>query len=245
MSQASTTNVPQKARPVEKRRGLLSTPFYVAGILLASLVFSIFSEWVGLAFFWSQEGTRHSQVMLDTEIGYLQRDFRRRLINSSPAQIARRVSHRVEESLLVRSGFAQARRGWLLPVSPTETTAWSAFKRIYHTLDTYFIAAINIAQVFSVRLLVIVLSLPLFLLIGVSALVDGLVQRDLRRFGGGREFGRVFHTVRRYNSPLIVLTGFIYLSIPISIHPNWLFVPAAGLFGLTMFITSATFTKYF
>lgn len=236
---------PPKPQPVAERRGLLSTPLYVAGILLASLAFSVFSEWIGLSFFWSEQGTQHSQAMLVTEIGYLHRDFRRQLLNSSPAELARRVSDNVNDMLLRRSGFSQARLRWLMPTTPTESRAVSVLKGIYRIIDTYVLAAITIAQVFSVRLLVIALSLPLFVLIGVSALVDGLVQRDLRRFGGGREFGRVFHTVRRWNSPMIGLTAFAYLAMPMSLHPNWLFVPAAALFGLTMFITSSTFTKYF
>ncbi|HFD80630.1 MAG TPA: TIGR03747 family integrating conjugative element membrane protein [Gammaproteobacteria bacterium] len=247
MSASLDTTPQEKSREAARtrRRGFLYPAIYAVGILLGSLVFSILAEWAGLTFLWSAQGVHHSETMLATEIGYLDRDFRRRLLHSSPAELAQRVSRRVQDTLLIKTGFSDARRRWLLPVSPTESTAWSLFKRAYRVLDTYFLAAANIAGVFSVRLLVIALSLPMFALIGIAALVDGLVQRDLRRFGGGREYGRLFHTVRRYNSPLIMLTAFVYLSIPVSLHPNWLFVPAALLFGLTLFITAATFTKYF
>ena len=47
--------------------------------------------------------------------------------------------------------------------------------------------------VFLVRLLVLVLILPLFLMAAFVGLVDGLVRRDVRGFGAGRESGFVYH----------------------------------------------------
>jgi hypothetical protein len=47
--------------------------------------------------------------------------------------------------------------------------------------------------VYAIRLAVMVSALPVFLLAGLVAVVDGLGQRDLRRFGGGREKGQVYH----------------------------------------------------
>ncbi|HHX0514782.1 TPA: DUF4400 domain-containing protein, partial [Haemophilus influenzae] len=36
----------------------------------------------------------------------------------------------------------------------------------------------------------------------------------------------------------------LYLSIPISIYPNIILVPAAFLFGLSICVTAASFKKY-
>ena len=53
--------------------------------------------------------------------------------------------------------------------------------------------AMQVTQLFSVRLAILTLAMPVFLLFSLVALVDGLVQRDLRRWGGGRESSFVYH----------------------------------------------------
>lgn len=40
---------------------------------------------------------------------------------------------------------------------------------------------------FVVRLVILVMTIPLFLMAAFTGLVDGLVRRDLRKFGAGRE----------------------------------------------------------
>ncbi|CDL13820.1 putative membrane protein [Klebsiella pneumoniae IS46] len=40
-------------------------------------------------------------------------------------------------------------------------------------------------------------ALPQFVLTIVIGLIDGLVRRDLRRFGAGHESGFVYHHARR------------------------------------------------
>ena len=44
----------------------------------------------------------------------------------------------------------------------------------------------QVTQVFSVRLAIFSLATPVFLLFSLLALIDGLVRRNLRRWGGGR-----------------------------------------------------------
>jgi len=45
----------------------------------------------------------------------------------------------------------------------------------------------QVTLVFAVRVAILTLAMPVLLLFSLVALVDGLVQRDLRRWGGGRE----------------------------------------------------------
>ncbi len=49
----------------------------------------------------------------------------------------------------------------------------------------FVIAMMQVTQVFSVRMAILTLAMPIFLLFSLLALVDGLVQRDLRRWGWG------------------------------------------------------------
>jgi integrating conjugative element membrane protein (TIGR03747 family) len=76
------------------------------------------------------------------------------------------------------------------------------------------------------------------------ALVDDLVQRDLRRWGGGRESSFVYHYAKRAALPLVVITWVVYLSLPFSLHPTFIVLPFAALFALTVAVTASMFKKY-
>lgn len=79
-------------------------PWAIIGVLLASWVCSLLIEWVGIAFFWADEGAEHSRQVMLTESGYLSEGFTRSLLMSSPAQW---LAHTVEQAyrwLFVESG---------------------------------------------------------------------------------------------------------------------------------------------
>ncbi|MBN1004659.1 TIGR03747 family integrating conjugative element membrane protein, partial [Pseudomonas aeruginosa] len=76
---------------------------------------------------------------------------------------------------------------------------------VYVNVESYLIAAAYTTLVFLVRLLVLCLTLPLFLMAAFVGLVDGLVRRDIRRFGAGRESGFIYHRARASLIPLAVL----------------------------------------
>jgi hypothetical protein len=44
--------------------------------------------------------------------------------------------------------------------------------------------------------------------------------------------------------PVIVVSSILYLAAPFSIHPNWVYVPAALIFGYSTWLTAATFKKH-
>ena len=62
---------------------------------------------------------------------------------------------------------------------------------------------------FVVRLVILVMTIPLFLMAAFTGLVDGLVRRDLRKFGAGRESSYLYHKARGSISgrPLDALPG--------------------------------------
>jgi integrating conjugative element membrane protein (TIGR03747 family) len=88
------------------------------------------------------------------------------------------------------------------------------------------------------------LTLPLFLLAALTGLVDGLVRRDVRRFGAGRESGFVYHRARASLMPLATLPWVIYLALPVSVAPLVILLPGAVLLGVAVCISAATFKKY-
>ena len=73
---------------------------------------------------------------------------------------------------------------------------------------------------------------------------DGLVQRDLRRFGVGRESVFKYHHAKKVVFPVMLLAWGLYLSISFSIHPNWILIPSAIFLGLTILFTASSFKKY-
>ena len=108
----------------------------------------------------------------------------------------------------------------------------------------FVIAGMQVTQVFSVRLAILTLAMPVFVLFSLVALVDGFVKRDLRRWGGGRESSFVYHWAKRSAMPLLVLSWVIYLALPFSLHPTFIVLPFATLFALSVAVTSSTFKKY-
>ncbi len=94
------------------------------------------------------------------------------------------------------------------------------------------------------RLTILTLAMPVFLLFSLVALVDGLVQRDLRRWGGGWESSFVYHYANKAALPLVVITWVIYLALPFSLHPTFFVLPFAAMFALSVAMTASTFKKY-
>lgn len=119
---------------------------------------------------------------------------------------------------------------------------WGAW--IYHYLRDYIESVLYVIITFIIRLMIIVLISPLFLLVALVGGGDGLVQRDLRRFGVGRESVFKYHHAKRVVFPVMLLAWGLYLSIPFSIHPNWILIPSAIFFGLTISFTASSFKKY-
>ncbi|MDO8864040.1 TIGR03747 family integrating conjugative element membrane protein [Haliea sp. E1-2-M8] len=116
--------------------------------------------------------------------------------------------------------------------------------RLYQPIGEFILAALQITQVFALRVAILMLATPVFLLFGTVALVDGLVRRDLRRWGGGRERSSVYHWSKRSALPLLVRAWVVYLALPFSLHPSWVILPFATLFALCIAITANSFKKY-
>jgi integrating conjugative element membrane protein (TIGR03747 family) len=116
--------------------------------------------------------------------------------------------------------------------------------QVYVYTEGYLIAAAYTVLVFVVRLLVLCLMLPLFFMAAFVGLVDGLVRRDIRRFGAGRESGFVYHRAKAALMPLLVLPWVIYLAMPVSVSPVLILLPSAVLLGVVADIAAASFKKY-
>jgi integrating conjugative element membrane protein (TIGR03747 family) len=212
--------------------------------LLLSLLFSILVEWAGMVLWWPDEGLDHSRAMLATEISYLDTDFRRSVVTSDPARFAKRFADHTYHYLFEVTRFVDFIQWVSPPPVPNEQGLRSTLHKIFHPISEFVIAMMQVTQVFSVRLAILTLAMPIFLLFSLVALVDGLVQRDLRRWGGGRESSFVYHYAKMAALPLVVITWVVYLALPFSLHPTFVVLPFAALFALTVAVTASTFKKY-
>ena len=207
-------------------------------------MFSIIIEWVGMVLWWPDEGLDHSRAMLASEISYLDNDFRRSVVTSDPAQFAKGFADNTYHYLFEVTRFVDFIRWVSPPPAMNEQGFRPRLHKIFHPITKFVIAMMQVTQVFSVRLAILTLAMPIFLLFSLVALVDGLVQRDLRRWGGGRESSFVYHYAKKAALPLVVLSWVTYLALPFSLHPTFVVLPFATLFALTVAVTASTFKKY-
>lgn len=240
------TSVQNTPRQPIQRPGLITSAIglilRIIGLLIASLLFSILIEWAGLLFFWGDQGWRHSEAMLTNELRWLSEHFRFSLIVQQPGQTIVQILDFLKQWLLVKTGFAdfaqQAR------ASSQGEGFWSRTSLIYMSIEDFVLAAVYVTFIFVVRLTILVLVTPLFMLASFTGFIDGLMRRDLRKFGAGRESSFVYHRAKRAVMPLLIIPWIIYLSLPFSLNPIAIFLPCAVILGATVAITATTFKKY-
>lgn len=112
------------------------------------------------------------------------------------------------------------------------------------TLQEYLLATVYVAVVTLIRVTILVLSIPLFLMVVLVAVVYGLGRRDLRRYGAAYESSFVYHPAKRFAKPAFNLPCMVYLSWPSAVYPNLLLLPAALMLGMALAVLTASFKKY-
>src|SRR3989344_1430659 len=228
--------------------GTLTLPFRLLGVLIGSLLFSIVVECVGMHLFWKDQGWRHSQQMLQYELGPLSSHFTRSVVVQEPGRTAHELVDTGYEWVFVRSGLlehmSQAAERDRAPSHGRPHNSRSWISQVYVWTESSLIAAAFTTLTFLVRLLVLVLTLPLILTAAFVGLIDGLVRRDVRRFGAGRESGFIYHRAKASLMPLAVLPWVTYLALPISVHPLVILLPSAALLGMAVSLTAGSFKKY-
>ncbi|WP_075339302.1 TIGR03747 family integrating conjugative element membrane protein [Yersinia enterocolitica] len=221
-------------------------PWTIIGILLASWLVNLLIEYIGLTFFWASEGAEHSRQVMLTESVYLSESFTRSLLMSEPVTLINYWIQQVYQWLLVDSGFIR----WLNEGRQikAQTGAVQSLNRLDHwlaiALGEYLQATVYVTVIFAIRIAILVLSIPLFIMVCVTGIVDGLVRRDLRRYGAGYESSFVYHHARRLVKPALYGPCILYLSWPTAVWPNLLLLPAAVTLGMVLSVVTGAFKKY-
>ena len=178
----------EAAAPIEPRRlwsvpGLFDHVVAFLTVTLLGWMLSIVLEWCGIAFgWWDQPGAGHSARLLRTELSWLDRDF------TTPLAAGRLIEWADwgARQLYHWSGLQGFVR-WVVSDPPAPWVGLETIRQGLRLWGEYLLAACYITQLIGARLVVVLLTLPAYAMIGVMSLVDGLVQRDLSRFGGGLE----------------------------------------------------------
>ena len=214
------------------------------GLMLFSALLSIIIEWVCIGWFYPEgTGYSNSQQMMHKEIGYLgvgegNAFSENKMIGGVSSFVSNIIGF-----LFVDSGLLESTVSLEHP-QMTGNQFIDFFKQLGADYYVFLVSAMYILATFIIRLGILVLSMPAFVLFAIVGVCDGLAQRDLRRWCGGNESGYVYHWAKRITAPVLFGAWIIYLSIPYSIHPNFIITPFAALYGFVLMVMASKFKKY-
>lgn len=239
---------PQQYQPPRRKEpGLIGNLFsalvQLVVWLVISLMLSIIIEWLGMMWFWPEQGAEHAKTVLAADQIYLNQQLHDRSLvirNDIVALTNEAVSWVARQSWLKTAlrNIPKALDGSFLTMQ-----IWG--NELYQRYNKYLEASTYVTQTFVIRLALILFSLPIFIFAALVGGIDGLVERDLRRWGGGRESSNVFNLARRSVVPAFVAACVIYISLPFSINPVVVVLPFAFLLGMAVRIGFERLKKYF
>lgn len=191
---------------------------------------SILIEWAGMIWFW---GPDHAKQILTQELTYLGSYNKNLITGLYPSDLGVQfigVANSIVSFLKLREISNHLADGVI----------GSATQIAIYGID----AMVNTIFIFAVRSAICVSAITGFVLVGLVAFVDGLVERDIRRACGGIESAMLYHRAKRIIVPLLFLSFGGYLTAPISIHPTVVFLPVMALFAFSLFVAAKTFKKF-
>lgn len=237
----------QEARSQGLILGILTLPLRLLGVLCGSLLLSVVIECLGVLAFWPEQGWHHAQRMLEYEVDQLSARFVQSLVLPDPVKTADNLVVHAYDRVFLKSGlmeWAQKATGHLSTAAAPPQGMKRFLALSFDSVAPYALTAAYTLLTFLVRLVVLCLTAPLFLIAALVGLVDGLVRRDIRRFGAGYESGFVHHRAKAMVLPIAVLPWVLYLALPVSVHPLFILLPGAMLLSVAINIAAGTFKKY-
>ena len=213
---------------------LLRWTLGLAAAITVALMLAVIIEWVGMTLFWPEKGSSRSRAVLQQDLAWLRGTSTDPIVLPlvtvpAPATIAAELSNSLYRAVFVWTGLERV-LSWLSSASVL--------------IAVYLEAALNAIQTFFVRLAITITAAPLFLAFAWWGAMEGLVRRDLRRYGGDIERGMIYHWAKHVAGAILAVPVFLYLAWPDSLNPAWVFVPFALALGINIMVVSATFTKY-
>ena len=244
---ARATRPPRDSQP-KKTPTLIGTilvsPFTISlrliRYLFMAIIISIIVEWVVMVWFWPDD-PQHAEKMLVDEIAYLGNNFKTSVTAIPPSEIVKQ-NVQAGYNALFQSKLIQGIHRW--QKSQSRTAIEQHIKKFLLSISGFISAAAYIALVTIARMTIFILSSPWFVLCGVIGFVDGFVERAIRTDEGGLEHGFLHHTARRHAGIAFFTASVLYLSMPWTINPSWILIPAGILFGMNIYVIAWSFKKF-
>ena len=190
------------------------------------------------------DGTnRNAASRLDVEVRVVDEAFRDHLLFQSRSAPARKTSVWIDR---IYKGFASR-----LPlVSPgsedshAQTDLFLPSVRLGLPINQLVDAASTALQNWAVRLLALVGATPLFAVVSIVCVTDGLVRRDIRRWSAGRESAFVYHFGKMLLLPAVGWTCALILCAPTAVSLHFWIWGTAMCLGLGVSLMASRFRKY-
>lgn len=219
--------------PPARRPGLIGwlalLPSVLAGFCLGAWMLAITLEWLGDAFFWRNTCASHSEQVLQATWQWWRGSA------GAPMWL-------VEDLAIVSDTLQKGIATLVHSLNGQSGLFWT--EAVTTVIRCALLSSENITLTFLLRLAILLQALPLFVLTIIIGLIDGLVRRDLRRFGAGHESGFVYHYARRMIGSSLAATGLVWLTVPVFLKAGYILVPGAILIGLVISLTLGVFKKY-
>ncbi|EHG7610687.1 DUF4400 domain-containing protein [Citrobacter sedlakii] len=210
----------QRSPPSRQPQGpiswLLSLLGRIIGLVIGALVLRVVLELAGLCFWWPQEGSRHVfQVM--------KREQMELVVALQPHPLGNEIK-------------IQLKNGASYILKARHKTNWLYLEPF--TVLTYTLVS------FMQRLTWLTAMIPLFCLCALTGLTEGLVRRDLRRFGSGLESVFLHRYVISSGSSVTTTLWVFYLAQPLFLPTMLVLLPAALWFGITVWMAAGSFKRW-
>ena len=217
--------------------GALATIFaWLVGVLIAY-------GGMHVSWLWADQGIGHARGLVEENLAFIAEYPRSVLIEDTLA-----FEHQVIDVVarpFLALGVLKYYQASLQPIPRSASNLGKTTGLIQRELAKLFMVAMYIAMDTAMRLFVVVFALPAFLLACLLGIVDGLVRRDLRRWGGGRESSFVYHRAKKA-TVWSISGGFgIYLAWPFGgFNPAYMVLIFTVLVAASLSMYVGTFKKY-
>lgn len=186
-------------------------------VLLAALV----AHWLFAIWPWPEyRGASVLESLLQEDVARLEP-----MLNDQFMLLIRWIWGQVYQVFFVWTGL-----DWLVDRAfdprPINEVGGEAFRTIVLAFWKYLLEPLYWSlQLISLRVTVLFSVLPLFLVAALIGSVNGWVGRYLRRTGGGKESGYIYHRVKQGYWICMAGCWALYLVPPYSMDPRWLLPP--------------------
>nr|WP_145550019.1 TIGR03747 family integrating conjugative element membrane protein [Variovorax boronicumulans] len=255
-------SAPSSRGPIKPpTRGPVLLAFEICMGLIMVALFSWFVgiviEVIGMHTIWKDEGEAHAKRIVDQDVAYIAAAPRSLLIDDTAA-LSQDIVTRVEQAYR-KLGIVN----WYLRYhgpdvrEAVDTSAGGSAKagmarglrnatvQVSRTGSRIALISMFVAQDVLLRMSIAIFALPAFALACLLGAIDGLVRRDLRRWGGGRESSFIYHHAKRYTAWSLTGGFGLYLTWPFGgFNPAYMVLVFTVLVAASLSTTVAAFKKY-